>query len=93
MPRAKIPYPQLREAVSIDYPWPAFKGVGIVDNHVYHTPKVVYHRKDGAYVPYGWKIPIVGFRFAGIDSDMQPQYDYFRSDIVIENGRVSSMNA
>lgn len=84
MPRAKIPYPQLREFVRTNFPWPAFKGVSIVDNHVYHTPKRVYRRKDGAYAPYGWKVPIVGFRFAGIDKNMEAQYDYFRTDIVVE---------
>ena len=83
MPRATIPYDKLREAVSRDYPWPAFKAVGIVNDHVYHTPKVVYHRKNGAYVPYGWKVCIAGFRFSGIDEDLQPQYDYFRYQIVI----------
>lgn len=84
MPRAKIPYDELRQFIKDRYPWPAFRSVNIVTDHVYHTPKVVYIRKDGAYFPYGWKIHLVGFHFAGIDENLEAQYDYFRSTIVIE---------
>ena len=90
MPRAKIPYDELREFVRTKYPWPTFKGVSIVDNHVYHTPKRIYERKDGQYVAYGWKLSIAGFRFDGIDEDMQPKYVYYREIIVI-SGRSLSM--
>tara|TARA_Y100000004_G_C8838980_1_gene379624 strand:- start:21 stop:281 length:261 start_codon:yes stop_codon:yes gene_type:complete len=83
MPRAKIPYDELTEIVRKKYPWPTFKGVSIVNDHVYHTPKVVYVRKDGMYVPYGWKFAVAGFRFDGIDENMQPQYVYYRQIIVV----------
>ena len=84
MPRAKIPYDELREVVRAKYPWPTFKGIQIVDNHVYHTPKVVYERRDGAYHPYGWKFSIAGFRFDGFDDFLQPKYVYYREMIVVK---------
>lgn len=83
MPRAKIPYHELREVVRAKYPFPAFKGMDIVTNHVINTPKVVYMRKDGQYQPYGWKLSVTGFRFNGFDDNLFPQYVYHREVIVI----------
>ena len=84
LPRAKIPYDELDRFVKDTYKFPAFKWVGIKNNHLYHTPKRIYHRKDGKYVPYGWKVYITGFMFTGIDSEMEAQYEYFFSTIVVE---------
>ena len=92
MPRAKIPYAALRQFVSENYPYPTFRGVSIVDNHVYHTPKRIYERKEGKYVPYGWKFSVAGFRFAGFDDSLQPEYVYYRQTIVVSGRSISMLS-
>ena len=80
--RATIPYDELDRFVKATYKEPAFKWVGIKNSHTFFTPKRIYHRKDGNYTPYGWKVHISGFMFV---SFFDEQYEHFSATIVVED--------
>ena len=86
MPRARIPYDDIEQAIRDAYPYPLYSSVRIAtvftDRVRRATPTRVYDRSTGNFAGIGWRVPIVGLIYQGQDQRFAPIYENFEEDRV-----------
>lgn len=79
MPRAKIDYPALRQALFEKYPQPLYRDVTLLvprrDNRI-KAPTAVYDRTTGNYARIGFKVQVRLEQYVGT---VDTGYDGFRA--------------
>ena len=86
MPRAKIPFDAIEQAITEEYPFPLYSEMRIAtvftDRVRRATPTRVYDRSTGNFSGIGWKVAIQGRIYRGQDVQFRPIYENFATERV-----------
>lgn len=80
MPRARIPYDDLRKMLRKKYPSPLYANVRLDGN----TPVRVYDRSTGNFAPIGWKVRIYLEQFVGIGGNSDKFRTLYETRVIEE---------
>ena len=87
MPRAEIPYEDLRAKLETMFPWPTCRVRLRTPNRSndVKAPVTIYDRSQGNFQRIGYKCEIIISKFTGLDEDLERTYwEQRRMTVMVE---------